>query len=270
MLPRLQAVHRPETMGEALDLLAQPGVRVMALYGGPELFDKLEAAAEMEEVVSLAALGLERVIETAEGVRIGAMAPLTALPAGDLAGAAARSYPLNLRAMWTVGAVAAHGGASSPLLATLLALDARVELAGEQTLPLADYLPQRAPTDLITAVIVPGDSRGALAFEAVARTPSDEPIVCAAARVAVVGGSFESAALALGGAAITAIRAREVEAALTGRPAAREAVESAVEALGALNPPADFRGSSAYRREMAKVTARRALLRAMEAGQAPA
>ena len=157
MLPRLKSFHKPKTINEALKLLARPGIRTLPLYGGPELFDNLAAAAEMEEVVSLAGLNLDRVSDEDGWLRLGAMTPLAALPDGDLATAAARAYPLNLRQMWTVGAVVAHGGASSPFLVTLLALGARVEVAGQEEQDLSEYLPRRAATDLVAAVIVPSN-----------------------------------------------------------------------------------------------------------------
>ncbi len=290
MLPRLKTVHKPKTIDEALKLLARPGIHTLPLYGGPELFDDLHVAAEVEEVVSLAGLGLDRAeVEPGSAWRVGAMVTLAALPECEpfqrqyraypwqlrvhtqaaLFEAAERAYPLNLRNLWTFGAVVAHGGASSPLLVTLLALDAQVEFASEGGMPLVDYLPRRAPTDLVAAVVLPygGEAQesAAVTYADVARTPSDEPIVCAAARVVVSDGVFKAAWLALGGAAATAIRAGGVEAALVGKPATAATVGAALGALERLQPPADFRGSTEYRRAMAAVTARRALLRTIGA-----
>ncbi|MCZ7543715.1 MAG: FAD binding domain-containing protein [Anaerolineae bacterium] len=235
MLPKLETVHEPESVSAALKLLARPGVRMMPLYGGPELFDDLQVAAEVEEVILLAGLGLDQVhAEPGSDWRIGAMVTLAALPEAEafsrqyralpwvlrmdtraaLFEAMERAYPLNLRAMWTFGAVVAHAGASSPLLVTLLALDAQVEVAGEGATSLAQYLPRRARTDLVTAVVLPfgGEAQESapVAYEAVARTPADAPIVCAAARVVVEDGAVKAAWLALGGAVGTAIRAGAV------------------------------------------------------------
>lgn len=286
MFPKLQTVHKPGSEKEALALLAREGVRIMPLYGGPELFDKLDVAAEVDEVVSLAALGLDE-IQPLEDAAIGAMVPLRGLRGNEVFNrvyralprqlrmhawpavfdAAERSYPLNLGNMWTVGAVVAHAGASSPFLVTLLALGALVEVAGKRRLPLADYLPRRALTDLITGVALPmgteKEESVGIVFEEVARTPKDEPIVCAAARAVVEDGVITSVRLALGGVAPAAIRAAGIEAALAGKPANAESIDAALSALDGLQPPADFRGSTEYRREMAKVLARRALLRAL-------
>ncbi|MBN1286052.1 MAG: FAD binding domain-containing protein [Anaerolineae bacterium] len=288
MLPKLQSFYKPETIEQARELLARPDLRTLPLYGGPELFDDLAEAAEIEAVVSLSELGLNTLTETPEGLRIGAMVALAALPESqflrvarqDLAArpagvwavealltAAERAYSLNLRAMWTVGAVVAHGGPASPLLTTLVALDARVELAGDITVPLAHYLFRRARTDLITAVVVPlAGGFGPVAYEAVARTPADEPIVCAAARARLGGGAprqVQAVAVALGGVDKAPAAAGEVEQALLAGPATAEAVEAAVAKLDALEPPGDFRGSGEYRREMAKVLARRVLRQAL-------
>jgi carbon-monoxide dehydrogenase medium subunit len=63
---------------------------------------------------------------------------------------------------------------------------------------------------------------------------------------------------------VTPIRAREAEAVLRGQPvksgALREAAEKAKQAV---DPIGDFRGSAAYKREMAGVFVRRALEQAL-------
>ena len=59
-----------------------------------------------------------------------------------------------------------------------------------------------------------------------------------------------------------------VEAALEGQPVTADAVRSAAEAVaGQVDPLADFRGSSEYKRDMAVVFTRRALEQALGLGQ---
>jgi aerobic carbon-monoxide dehydrogenase medium subunit len=71
--------------------------------------------------------------------------------------------------------------------------------------------------------------------------------------------------LALGSVGTTPIRAREAEDALRGQPVKPEALREAAEkAKSAVDPISDFRGSAAYKKEMAGVFVRRALEKALE------
>ena len=69
----------------------------------------------------------------------------------------------------------------SPFATIMLALNAKMFFAlGDETITLGNYLPTRAGASnkLITKIEIPLNVQ--LAFETVARTPSDKPIVCAA------------------------------------------------------------------------------------------
>jgi CO/xanthine dehydrogenase FAD-binding subunit len=88
--------------------------------------------------------------------------------------------------------------------------------------------------ELVTAVAFQTGGRGAA--ERVARTPADDPIVAAVARVGDDG---------------------EVRLALCG--VGNRPVLLFPSDLDTLAPPGDFRGSAAYRREMAALLTRRVL-----------
>lgn len=61
----------------------------------------------------------------------------------------------------------------------------------------------------------------------------------------------------------TPLRAASVEAALVGQPATQDAVKAAVAtAADGTNPPSDLNGDSAYRKHLAPVLTRRAVLAA--------
>ena len=122
------------------------------------------------------------------------------------------------------------------LLAGLLAFDASVTIVrsdGTETVSLDDLLADRSLLDsgIVTSVSV--DVGGDAASERTGRTPADRPIVMAVARRAADG---------------------SIRLALTGVGVAPMLVE--VDALDGLEPPADFRGSTAYRRELAGILAR--------------
>jgi len=237
----LQAIYRPQTVAEAMQLLARTDQRLVPLAGGTRLIGQLETRAltGVDGVVDLRLLGLGNIAFDGAQLSIGAMTTLTellehpvagALASGVLRTAAQGEGPVNLRNAATVGGVVASAEPDSEFYAALLALGATVTLhdgKGSSTVALADLA---AVVGLITAVQVPvTDLRGGLAR--VARTPSDRPIVAA---VAVRGAGVERVALC-GVAAKPVLRGAE------------------------LDPPDDYRGSAEYRRAMVEVLVARAL-----------
>ncbi|MGQ9910030.1 MAG: FAD binding domain-containing protein [Candidatus Flexifilum sp.] len=233
----IRAYHRPNTLEEALHLLARPGVHTAVLPG----FDaRLDDTAE--EVVDLQALaGLRAIIVDGAAVTLGALTRLQALvddPALPdwLRETARREDVSTFRHMRTLADLLLRPEADSALLAALLVCDAAVtvqSLAGAREAALSDYLAERGdglPTELRLRV------DGAFAEARVGRTPGDRPIVAAAARRAADG----TIRLALCGVAPTPVRVEP----------------GAVEAL---DPPGDFRGSSTYRKEMAALLSQRVL-----------
>jgi CO/xanthine dehydrogenase FAD-binding subunit len=238
---------RPTTLEEALKLLAQPNTR--PLGGGTMLTqDKVGTFA----VVDLQLLGLDKIRKAGEKLEIGAAATLTKLlespytpPA--LADTLRLETPLNLRNMGTVAGTLVTCDGRSPFTTAMLALDAKLTLEdGSQVHGLGDFLPLRTDllrAKLITKIEIPLNA--ILAFETIARTPIDRPIVCAAlarwpsgrTRLAL-GGWGESPLLAMDG----------------NEPGGVEA-----SARNAYTEAGDEWASAEYRREMAAVLAKRCL-----------
>ena len=89
------------------------------------------------------------------------------------------------------------------------------------------------------------------------------PIVAVAAAVKVDGGTISEARVGLTNMGSTPLRARAVEEALAGQPATEDAVrDAAAQAAEGANPPSDLNGDSDYRRHLATVLTRRAVLAA--------
>lgn len=283
MLLNLREYHRPAADGgrlaDALALLARPGIRTVVLAGG----DTLLASADptIEAVVDLQGLGLDQLtFERDRGMlHIGALVTRAQLAAGEglgdensqlgeILGECAQRWGGSVqRNRATVGGAAVVAADNDPLPAALLACDAEVVLAtqaGEQVIPYAEFLDQRATLlaapAIVTGLRVPviGAATG-YALETVARTPADAPIVLAVAALSAHDGRCTAARLALGGVAPIPLRVPAVEAALTGQPLSADLIADVAAQLAPLiHPPADFRGSGEYRREMAVVLARRA------------
>lgn len=240
--------HRPQTLEEALKLLKRKKPRTVPLGGGTALS---APSGEAVAVVDLQSLGLGSIERQGNTLKIGAAATLQALLDADgipatLAAAIRHEAAYNLRQSATVaGALVASDG-RSPFAVAMLALDAQLTWQpGEVTQGLGDFLPLRgeAPGKLITQVAIPLNIR--LAYEYVARTPADLPIVA----VAVARWTSGRTRMALGGWGKAAFMALDGQDA-TGLPMAAENA-----ALSA----ADEWASAEYRMDVAKTLAARAL-----------
>ena len=266
MAYRPENYYRPATLEEALTLLARPDLYPLA--GGTHLLAGDEKTA-VAGVVDLQELGLNQIEVTDGAFCAGATATLTAvydflgteLATADFAPflqqAIKRAGPNSYRNAATLGGIVASRLPDSELLAALLVLEARLTLRAPHPLVvnLADYLrADEAPRGLITSIRFPL-AGGAGASERVARTPADTPIVSITCWRPEKG----APRLAATGIGARPFRLATAEAALA-EGITTTAVAAAAAAAQAANTHAgDFRGSAAYRGEMAAVLTHRVL-----------
>ena len=179
---------RPQSIEQAIDLLSNPGF--YPLGGGTLLTQKSD---DLFAVVDLQELGLNKIHKVGEKLEIGATATLSLLlesphllPA--IASVLQREAPINIRNSATVAGTLVSCDGRSPFSVAMLALDAKIIFTpGVESLTLGNYLPARASVGgahpsltgkLITKIEIPLNVR--FAFETVARTPGDRPIICTA------------------------------------------------------------------------------------------
>jgi carbon-monoxide dehydrogenase medium subunit len=265
---RISEYHRPRKLDDALELIQREQTAV-PLAGGTGLVPARDPG--VQAVVDLQELGLDEL--RAEGLRIhiGATVPLQRLVESPEAGAilaeAARlDGPLTYRNAATLGGTIATGDPTSHLLIALLALDAEVHLRLPDPAIVSLDRILDAPGKFLDGGLITGvtalsaDGAPATATGRVARTPRDRPIVAVAVRLAREDEVCGAVRIALVGVAERPIRAYEAEDRLKGKPLDSKTVDAAVAAVFEhLDPPADFKGSGEYRREMAAVLTRRAL-----------
>ncbi len=270
---RINEYHRPQTLDEALALLQRSRASV-PLAGGTDLIPS--RAPYAQAVVDLQALGLDELSVEGFHMHIGATVPLQRLVESPLVGellaeAARLEGPITYRNAATVGGGIASGDVLSHVLIALLALDAEVHLRlpDPATVSLDRILDD--PHKFLDGGLITGvtalspDGAPGTAMARVARTPRDRPIVAAAVCVICEGERCGGAHIALAGVADRPIRIYEAEERLKGQPFDRELVDATLKAVVEhLKPPSDFKGSSEYRREMAAVLTRRALLEAWD------
>jgi CO/xanthine dehydrogenase FAD-binding subunit len=132
----------------------------------------------------------------------------------------------------------------SSFATSLLALDAKMTVISDRSsvISVGEFLPLR-PRGLITQITIPLHAK--FAFEYVARTPSDKPIVC----VALAQWAGTRARLAVGG------WGKSPSLAMDGTEA--EGLESA--ARNACHDATDEWGSAEYRMDVAATLAKRCL-----------
>jgi len=178
--------HRPQTLDEALTLLTQPNTFPL---GGGTLLASRHGTADPVQVVDLQALGLNSLTKNGNNLELGATLTLQALLESEHCPAALKSAlkleaPLNIRNAATVAGTLIACDGRSTFASVLLAMDAKIEQAifdnsniEYRVTNIGDFLPLRS-TNLITKIVIPMNVK--LAFESVAKTPADKPIVCAA------------------------------------------------------------------------------------------
>ena len=184
---------------------------------------------------------------------------------------------IRVRNVATVGGGIAHADPNQDPPPTLIALGATVKVSsahGSRLIPLEEFFTDYyetvlKPEEIITEVLVPRvpPNSGVAFLKFLPRTADDYATVSAAAVVTLDRSkkTFADVSIALGSVGTTPIRAREAEAVLRGQPVKTEAIREAAEkAKQAVDPISDFRGSAAYKREMAGVFVRRALEKALD------
>jgi len=248
--------HRPKILDEALKLLGRVEIPTIPLGGGTFInspaFNGEKYPPTGIAVIDLQSLGLDTFERSGIFIEIGATVTLQALlDTPGLPEALCRAARLettyNLRQVATVAGTLVSADGRSPFTTVMLALDAHlVLLPGEDTISLGDLLPlrdERLPHRLITRVTIP--AKAALAYEYVARTPADQPLVCAAV-ARWHSGRTRASLGGYGSAPVLAMDGPE--------PGGVE-----VAARAAYSQAGDQWASAAYRSDMAGVLARRCL-----------
>ena len=273
------AYARPASVAEALALLAEHKDEARVLAGGqslvPMLNFRVAAPKVLVDINRIAALAGIRV--TRNHIRIGALTRHAELErSADIT----RHLPLVAAAMphvahpairnrGTFGGSCALCDPAAELPACALALGATFIAAGkkgERRIPAQDFFKGLYATalkagELLVAAEFPLPKAGyASAFGELARRRGDYAMVGVAAHGSTQGKKFVDMRVVFFGVGDRPQRAAQFERALDGQAAAARAIDVALPKLDAdLSPRADFHGSAATKRHLAKVLAGRVL-----------
>ena len=179
----------------------------------------------------------------------------------------------QVRHRGTFGGSLSHADPAGDLPAVALALDAQFVVAGSggsrRTVAakdfFIDYLQTAVqPDELLVEVRVPKLGAGwGVHYEKFNRVAQAWAVVGVAAAVQRSNGSISAARIGLTNMGATPIRASAVEAALAGASADADAIAAAAgKAADGADPPSDLGGSADYRRHLATVLTKRAVLAA--------
>jgi CO/xanthine dehydrogenase FAD-binding subunit len=275
------AYHRPATVGEACAILRrEPDAAVLA--GGTDLMVHLGQSwrgrrpPAVVNVKRIAGLAEVRVGEGA--VRLGALTTLTDLIEHPVIRAEYPVLPFTARYMGspairnlaTVGGNLCNASPAADLPPVLLALDARVGVAGpdgERRLALADFFrgPGQSvlgPGELLVWIELPRRRPPwPVRYERLdVRRAMDIALAAAALAVDRDGGRVRAARVALCAVAPTPLRVPDAEALLVASGLTDAAIAGAAElAMAAARPITDVRATAEYRREMVGTLVRRGL-----------
>ena len=280
MIPAAFDYFAPTSIEEALQLLGSSGdVRVLA--GGQSLIPllKLRLAAP-EVIVDLGRIeSLRGIREDGDALVIGAMtshddvarSPLVATHALLLGKAVRTVADPQVRHRGTFGGALAHADPAGDLPAPALAMDASFVIAGPsgtRTVAAVDFFQDMFTTaigqgEILTEVRVPKHTGWGAQYEKFSRVAQQWSIVAVAATVRIEGGAIVQARVALTNMGPVPIRATAAEQALVGFTADASAIAVVVADIAeGTRPPSDLNGDADYRRHLASVLARRAVLAA--------
>ncbi len=202
--------HRPQTLDEALTLISRENPVTLPLGGGTVLNRPSPDPIAVVDLQSLELSGFERrgnYLDFGATITLESLLDISELPIA-LRKAIRHEATNNQRQVATLAGNLVACDGRSAITTAFLALDAQLHIEpGEENNGLGDFLPLRTTLlkgRLITKVSIP--TSPLLAYQYVARTPADLPIVCVAVakwesgriRVAI-GGYGDTPRLAMDG-----------------------------------------------------------------------
>ena len=291
MKPAPFAYHRPETIDDVVELLAE--LEEAELLAGNQSLGIVMAnrLATPDHLVDLGGVdALAGIDVTDDAVRVGAMTSHRTIERSDELAEVVPMLPESaeqiagpaVRNRGTIGGSVGEADPAGNYPTVLAALDGTIHLRsadGERSVPASEYFIAYMFTDLreeelIEAVSIPRDpfpsGRTGMSFLELKRAAQTWPTVSAAASIRVDDPSrsdpiIEDARIALANAADVPLRVQDAESILEGEPLSDAGLESVEETVtGAVTPEGEMHADREYKEEVAGVYARRSLERAYD------
>lgn len=277
----------PATLDEAVSLLAEHSDEAKLLAGGHSLIPAMKLRlAQPQILIDIGRIkDFSYIREEGDQIRIGAMTTHYQIESSGklketcpiLPEAAALIGDVQVRNKGTIGGSLAHSDPAADWPAVVLALGASfvvVGKTGERTIKADDFFVDLLttalePTEILREIRIPTPKgRVGQAYLKVAQPASGFAVVGVAVSLALdAGGTCQTAGVGITGIASKAYRAGGVEAGLSGKKVdGMTASEAAAHATDGVEVNGDLFASADYRRHLAGVYTRRAILSAAGRG----
>jgi aerobic carbon-monoxide dehydrogenase medium subunit len=286
MIPGAFEYHAASSVDEALKLLGQYGDDAKLLAGGHSLIPALKLRLQsVGHLIDLGRIsGLDGIKEAGGKIAIGALATHYSIETSKLlrdkcpllSECAGYIGDVQVRNRGTIGGSLSHADPAADYPAAVLALEAEIEATsskGKRTIAADGFFVDMLttslqPGEIVTEVRVPVTAAKGTgtAYLKVLQPASGFAIVGVAALVTLDGsGKASKVRVGVTGAAVKAFRAKDTEAALTGKAADDSAIAAAAEkATNNVETSGDIFASPEYRAHLTRVYARRALAEAVK------
>jgi aerobic carbon-monoxide dehydrogenase medium subunit len=274
--------YDPRTVADAVGLLGRLE-NAKLLAGGQSLMPMLNMRYVLpDHVIDLNRIeGLSYIREAGGAIEIGAMTRQRELEFSDLI---RTRLPLMQEAILqighrqtrnrgTIGGSLCHLDPAAELVTIGAGYDATVVVTGAngareiafKDFPVAYMTPAIEPNEILTAIrFTPWPAGHGFAFVEFARRHGDFAITSAAVLLAAdKDGKITRASVTIGGAAVTPVRAAQLEQALIGQVPSPELLRDACESCRAIEAIEDIHAPASYRQHLAAVLSRRALEKAV-------
>ncbi|HWJ10154.1 MAG TPA: xanthine dehydrogenase family protein subunit M [Nocardioides sp.] len=284
MIPAAFEYVAPTSVEEAVAALAEHGAAgddVKIIAGGQSLLPVLRMRLNAPEwVIDLGRIdSLRGVRDGGDHLVIGAMTthhdvgqdPLVHEHALLISKAITHLADAQVRHRGTFGGALAHADPAGDLGAPARALGSTFVVqgpGGTREVAAEDFFVDLFETaisddEILTEVRIPKYAGWGASYEKFVRIAHQWPIVAVAATVRLEGDTIAEARIGLTNMGSTPLRAQAAEQALVGQPATEEGVAAAAALADEdTHPPSDLNGDADYRRHLAKVLTRRAVLSA--------
>ena len=274
----------PTSVPEAVKMLSDHAPDALVLAGGQSLVPMMNFRLARPTVL----VDLNRITDLAyirddgNHLAIGAMTRERTIENSDLVrqacpllhDATLNIAHLPIRTRGTIGGSIANADPAAEYPATVLALDATLvahSVRGERRIAAAEFFDgvlstALEPDEILTEIVVPKPPEGSgAAFVEISRRHGDFALAGVAAQITFEGDTVTDIRLAACGVGARPIRLTNAEAEIRGGGVTEETLARAASAAcDAVDPDGDVHATAAYRRKLAGVMTRRALLKAVE------
>lgn len=286
--PLAREIFEPDTVDEAVRLLAEKGNNAVVVAGGTDVLIKLKSKVlKVESLIDIYKLPLNYIKgSSGDGFQIGATTTARQLARSELikrelpvlAEAALHLGGPQTQELATIGGNIGNASPSANLVNVLMALEASVNVTGpggNRTIPMDKFFTGPGASvlgknELLTGVIIPPlpAGCGTSYLKYALRREMDIAVVGVAVKLVPKGDSVASARIALASVGPVVFLAEKAQAILAGQKYSAELVEKAAAAAEAEGSYiTDVRASAAYRKKVTWVIVKRAIEKAWSQGK---